>query len=371
MVAKAPRRMIQGKQADMRKHPSKPNIIAVFLFVCAALPIDASPWRLVSQTWRNLVGGGVVFSPYNYDQRGLRVQRRDYNSKDTSGVLVSRTEWEYDAQDRSVREIAFTETDTATIVTRVWDGALLRVESTWGKRGILRYRDTFTYGTDGQKLSCRRISPADSTISVHTWTYDPAGNLGKDTVWQPDAGSLVAVLATETHWLGATVTWTQEWSRTVGSSRWNPLQRTELEWTNGTLVSTTDLEGDGTGRILSDSTVYAYDPAGNRVKETAFGNERSASTEITYAWVSTGATRISRFGRAASDLKTTGNLLRLEAKDDPLEVVLVDSRGRMAVRYEVLSARIWEIPTSLPEGRYLALARFADRQSTCPVTKLR
>jgi len=322
---------------------------------------QASP-RLLSQTWQNLIGGGVVHSPYDYDARGLRTQRRDYNSLDTSGIQLAHTVWEYDAQDRNVRQIEFAGTDTQSIVTRLWTGNGIALETTWGTGGAMRYRDTTRYNGSGLKTSTVRLSPTDSIVSMHTWVYDGSGLLLQDTTWQPNGANFDPVVATQTTWQNGRVAWTQEWARSPQTPRWNATQRTVLEWVSGLLASTTDLSGDGSGRVLVDSTSFAHDKQGNVLTETSFDADRLATTRITYEW-ETFATAIQRLAAASNQAcwRRTAQGLYLDAAD-PLEIVLLDSRGRMVSRWLHPAPGV-DLSASLPSGRYFAQARFAHGQS--------
>lgn len=346
-----------------------PRFLAASLSLFATVS-SAATLRLSSQTWVNLIGGGVVHSPFDYDEKGLRTQRRDFNSTDSSGPRIARTIWEYDDQARMVRQVQFGVTDTVSILTQSWNGDKLALATLWGKGGIQRYRDTSIYDSDGNEILRKRFSPSDSLMSQHTWTYDSQGQLATDTTWQPQSGNLVPVLAMQTSWQQGRVVRTQEWSRALASSRWNAQQRTDLAWNGTELASTTNLSGDGTGRILVDSTAYTYDASGNKSTETTFNADRVASARTTFVWEGASAARI-RSIQEASDLrwKQDGSRLVLDADRTVVEFALMDAQGRSILRTSG-SARSLDLG-SLPQGRYLASAIFAEGRSVHAFTHVR
>lgn len=352
---------------DAPSNRYRPFALSVLL---AGIASQAATLRLSSQTWENLIGGGVVHSPFDYDSKGLRVQRRDYNSADSSGPRIARTVWEYDAQENMVRQIQFSATDTVSILTQSWIGNKLSVATVWGKDGIQRYRDTSIYDTDGNEVLSKRLSRSDSLMSQHTWTYDSQGQLVTDTTWQPVTGSLIPVQAMQTHWEQGRVSWTQEWSHSASSTRWNALQRTDLAWSSTHLASTTNLSGDGTGRVLVDSTAYAYDASGNESSETIYNADRVASARTTFVWEGTSAAR-QRALQTFSDSHWSmhGSSLVLDVARTPLEITLLDAQGRILLR-ETGSGRSIDIGR-LSQGRYVACATFADGRSIHPFTTFR
>lgn len=346
-----------------------PRLLSASLSLFATAS-SAATLRLSSQTWENLIGGGVVHSPYDYDAKGLRIQRRDYNSADSSGTRIARTVWEYDVQERMVRQVQFGVTDTVSILTQSWNGDNLAVATLWGKGGVQRYRDTSIYDNDGNEILRKRFSPTDSLMSQHTWTFDTQGQLATDTTWQPQGGNLVPVLAMQTSWQQGHVVRTQEWSRALGSTRWNALQRTDLAWNGTELASTTNLSGDGTGRILVDSTAYTYDASGNKSTETTFDADRVASARTTFHWEGTSAAR-GRSIQEASDFrwKQDGSRLVIDADQTVVEFTLMDARGRLILRTSG-ATRSLDLG-SLPQGRYLASAIFAEGRSVHAFTHIR
>ncbi len=325
----------------------------------ATLAAHADGPRLVSQTWENLIGGGVVHSPYDYDAKGLRVQRRDYNSVDSSGPRIARTVWEYDAQDHLIRQVQFGATDTVSILTQSWIGNKQALATVWGKGGVQRYRDTSIYDADGHEIVRKRLSPSDSLVSQHTYTYDNQGQLLADTTWETQGATSAPVQATQTHWVQGSVSWTQDWVQSAGGTRWNALQRTDLVWNGTNLASTTNLSGDGTGHVLIDSTTYTYDASGNESTETTFNADRTASSRITYVWEGISAAH-QRQMQSAPDIRwsQTGSSLVLEAAQTPLEISLMDAQGRM-VLHTTGTSRSIDI-AGLSQGRYLAAATFAQ-----------
>lgn len=342
----------------------------VSMAILTSVATRADPLRVSSQTWQNLIGGGVVHSPYDYDAKGLRIQRRDYNSADSSGPRIARTVWEYDAQEHLVREIQFSATDTVSIVTQAWNGDHSIRTTVWGKGGVQRYRDTVIRDAQGRDSISRRLSARGSLVSQHTFTYDAQNELVADTIWQPAGGGLVAGLALATHWENGKVTWTQEWSRSPGATRWNAQQRTELLWNGDLLASTTDLSGDGTGRVLVDSTTYTYDVSGNRTTETTFDPDRIASTRTTYFWEgATAAWRRRHPTGAGVSWKISGNRLSLEGGPTPREITVVDAGGRILLRQAGPNPSI-EIG-SLTQGQYLAYATFADGRTSHSFSNVR
>ncbi|MBK8804215.1 MAG: hypothetical protein IPN71_19580 [Fibrobacteres bacterium] len=345
----------------------RPLVMTILL---SAFASQAATLRLASQTWENLIGGGVVHSPFDYDAKGLRTQRRDYNSADSSGPRIARTVWEYDTDEHMIRQVQFGATDTVSILTQTWVGDNLVRSAVWGKGGIQRYRDTSVYDGSGNEILSKRLSPSDSLVSQQTFTYDNQGQLVADTTWQPQTGSLIAVQATQTHWEQGHVLWTQEWSRSPGSTRWNALQRTDMAWSGVRLASATNLSGDGTGRVLVDSTAYTYDVSGNKSAETTFNAERVASARTTFSWEGTSAAR-QRLLQTVSDIRwnRNGSSLALEAIQTPLEITLLDANGRVVLR-QTGSSRSVDIG-KLSQGRYLATATFAHGRSVHPFTALR
>lgn len=359
-----------GLGETVMKNNSRTILTLLSTVALSAVATEAATLRLSSQTWQNLIGGGTVHTPYDYDSRGLRIQRRDYNSTDSSGPRIARTVWEYDANDHMVREIQFGATDTVSIRTQTWTGNNLIRATVWGKGGVQRYRDTSIYDASGNVVLSRRLSPSDTLVSQHTWTFDSQGQLVADTTWQPQAGSLVAALAIQTHWEQGRVQWMQEWSKSPGANRWNALQRTEMAWTGSLLASTTNLSGDGTGRVLVDSTAYTYDNAGNESSETTFDGDRIASARITFQWEGTSAAR-QRALQTISDSHWSmhGSSLVLEAARTPQEIAVMDAQGRIVLRTEG-SVRTIDIG-GLSQGHYLACAIFAGGRSIHPFATVR
>jgi len=345
-----------------------PNFVFAILLCLGIVRIEAATYRLSSQTWQNLVGGGVVHSPYDYDAQGLRIQRRDYNSADSSGPIVSRTVWQYDNLGRVVAQIQFSATDTLSVLRQNWGAKGVILATVWGKGGVQRYRDTTMFDATGLKICSRRLSSKDSLVSSQTWAYDGLGQLVADTTWQPQADALIPVLVTETHWLDGFVSWIQESSRSLGSTRWNPSQRTEMSWNGSRLISTTNLSNDGTGRLLVDSTSYEYDAAGNRSTETTFDADRVASNRITYVWTLIASTIVGPRPHEGSSWTISGGQLRIDSDQRPMEIIILDPRGRVVVRAEGSSKSVSLI--GLPRGRYLGHVKFADHQSTHAFTTL-
>ncbi len=329
---------------------------------------SADSWRLTSQTWLNLLGQGAVFSPYDYDAQGHRVQRRDYNSQDSSGLLVSHTQWEYDALDRPSREISFSGPDTVSILVREFDlhGEAFQ-ESITGPGGKLRYRDSMSYDQTGLLKATVRYSGSGSVLFARSYSLDTLLDLESDTTWQPQGG-LQAVVATQTQSSLGRVSWIQQWSRELGGTQWNPTVHTEMAYNGSLLGSVTNLDGDGSGRVLLDSTVFANDQFGNRLWERTYNYERVASTFIQYNWIK--VITAGWLGRAKSTdgIKVVGNRLIWNQAIQAKEIFLMDAKGRMVVRWTNLGSTEVNIPSSISTGTYFAFVKNGGAPLVCALT---
>ncbi len=333
----------------------------------------ADSWRLVSQSWFNLIGQSVLFSPYDYDSLGRRLQRRDYNSRDSSGVKVSHTIWEYDLLDRPWREIAFSQSDTLSVLVRSYDSLGREFqEAIYGEGGRLRYRDSMSFDHVGNLATTLHFSGTGTVVSRKTFSQNPLLQQESDTTWQAlPGGGFEPALILQTQLAQGRVSWTQQWSKNLGGVQWNPTTYTEMAYRGSLLASVTNLEADGSARVMLDSTVYLADAYGNRTSERTFNQDRIASTLIQYNWVQLPSTRNAMRGSRSKEIGLVGSHLLFPQGMRLSDVDLMDSKGRRIVHWAGQGVTEFVIPSSIPSGAYLVHAKGDGQPLVSAVTLAR
>lgn len=338
----------------------------------AAMGAEAKAlYFLNSETWRNLggTGGAAVLTTYAYDARGYRILKGVRNLPDTTGPFQSSTRYVHDGLGRLLRAVLLTGADTSTVVDYTYDGAgnLLAFRSQ-EKDGTLRLLDTLIYDGQSRLVETRRIADGVLTQS-HVYRYDGQGRVVSDTTFEKQGNGFVAAQAIVNEY-GPNGAAASEAHFRVSGGTWYQVLTVRFGYEGLQLVSKTTRHG--MGGDLRDSTAYAYDAAGNRIKETGFDDEGQPAYVIDYEWRAFGPGAVRAWDRARGPILISAAPRALELRADsrrPLALRIRDARGALlgGTTFAAGSGR-WEYPAGLARGRYLAEATQGAERRSIPFT---
>lgn len=342
------------------------------LVAALALPAGARDvlYFLHSETWRNLggVGGAAQLTSYEYDSQGRRILKGVRPLSDSTGPFQAATRYAYDARGRLLQVVLLDGEDTSAIVDYAYgaDGNLAAFR-TRDKDGTLRLTDSLLYDARGRLVETRRLA-GGVLLQAHLYGYDGLGRAVSDTVFERQGNAFVAALAVLTVYDASGAAIRESHFRLSGGA-WYPVHTVKLGYEDALLVSRARYHGEAGD--LADSTAFAYDAAGNRVKETGFDAEREAVYSIDYDWRPSGPGSVKPRDRGTGPLlvASAGALELRGAARGPLTLRIFDARGALlgGAAFAGGGGR-WPYPARLPRGRYLAEASQGALRRSIPFT---
>ena len=353
-------------------------LTALVLPWMASLTSAAGVFQLRSEVWTNMAGGNgaVILSLYRYDAQGKRVAKEVRPSPDTSGPVLARTTYVYDAGGRPVKTVLRNASDTVSWVEYAYAaGGDLMVTRTWDSSATLRFADTLIYDRDGRLRENRRLVGGKPT-QIHRFTYDARDRVVSDTLLEWQDSAMVPAQVVLTAYRPDGLVASEGHFRAV-SGAWYQIKTVKKGYLQGSLTQTAAYERDGKDTKLMDSIAYAYDSHGNRIKESGFDEDRQATYTFEYEWQAIGPGAVRGRGDHARAIVISlrpGGLHIAATGNGPLLLNIRDARGLLTAREIFPPNRsgntveyVW--PASLPRGVYFVEAVEGNSRRAIPVIR--
>jgi hypothetical protein len=339
----------------------------VYLIVlCPALCFGADRFLLQTELRTNYSGGaaGKIFTGYTYDASGNRIAKRVFDGIDSLAALMSRELSSYDAQSRLSQVLLLSSAgDTLSIVRNTYGASGLICAATLNKNGSIRFIDSLIY-TSGVHTEQRRYNSSATMTYFHRYAY-VSGLLSADSMYESDGqgGFAAAQALIITRNADSTVSKEAQWRKSGDS--WYAVGTTKMSYSGKRLLSAASYETDGVSGNLTDSLAYEYDANNNRIKETAFDNERVKEYDIVYTWLDTQPVSILSgrpAGVIAQRVVFRDNEFRFGAPFSGI-VTLYTVSGGMVSRVCVNNRETAGLGIKAASGRYIAMINGIIKQS--------
>jgi hypothetical protein len=250
------------------------------------LSIAQSDPNLQSQKWINVLNAGKTgtFSEYQFDEKGLVIQKKNYTGLDKLGKLTSQTDYSYDTQKRLIFEkTTLSDALNASVQYQYASSIHPTVIIHRSGKAVEKFRDSLFYTSEGL-LREQRCYKANVMIVMHRFGYQ-VGRLIIDTTFENDGLTLVPKQGLWYAYDQSNRIFEERKIQWINGKEYISYTKAREYNVDGTLSKVKEYVGKGSSAALISSVSYLYNNQAQRFREEVSNGTGNLVSATEYSWV--------------------------------------------------------------------------------------